>query len=181
MRRLLILGVVAAVAVGGFVVASRSSGPKFDTFRDRTGGFSVTYPAEWIAHAPKDPNLRLFLQVKADSADSATFRVDETQSVVNPADLVYVKSFTDAVISGSHPNVAQHGAVTLNGLSGYYYRYTITDASSGQTLIHFHYFVFQGHKMFSFVLQAVPADLAANSGRLATQFDQIRASFQGSA
>jgi hypothetical protein len=181
LRRLLISAVIAAVAVGGFFVATRSSGPKYTTFHDQAGGFSVTYPAGWIAHAKIDANLRLFLQVNANSVDSVTIRVDPTQAVVNTTDLVDMKAFTDAVISGSHPNVSLQAPLTLNGVHGYYYEYTLQDPSSGETLTHFHYFLFQNHTMLGIVLQATKSDLEANGGRLAAQFDLLRASIHGSA
>lgn len=180
--------IVVAVVVGGFLIGTGGSGgsaPKakpapasFVAFHDDTTGVSISYPASWTPLPAPDPTVRLLLSAGPPGLDSAQVRVQATAAVVGSSStsIADLRAVTDGIVSGSPVIVLPQypRSVTINGLPGYYYLYTLTDAPSGQQLVHAHYFLFQGHSMISIVFQTVSADFT----RLAATFDQMTASLR---
>jgi hypothetical protein len=71
--------------------------------------------------------------------------------------------------------VLKQQAVTVNGLPGYYYFYSLpTDVATGTTLVHSHFFVFPPHEIVSLTFQSIDHDFSG----LAHGFDQVIGTFQ---
>ncbi len=184
----LVVGViVVAVGVAGFLIGNggnsgtnskaKPAPTNFVAFRDASTGVSISYPSSWTALPKSDPTVRLLVTAGgAGNLDSFEVRVQQTSAVVGTSStsIADLRAVTDAIVSGSPVTVLPQypRPVTINSVPGYYYLYTLTDAPSGQQLVHAHYFLFEGHDMVSMVFQTVSADFA----RLAATFDQVTAS-----
>jgi hypothetical protein len=184
-RRLLIGTAVGAgvVVVGGgaYLIGSgtskssksNSNDPTLTTFRDPLTGFSIAYPKSWAPLTPPDPSIRLLLDAGVAGLDYFEIRVQQTQNV-DPNNLTDVKAFTDSILSGSAITVLDQKPVTINGIHGYYYLYTLSDpASTPEKLVHSHYFLYQGHLAYFLVFQALLNDfsrLAPAAGKVVDSF-----------
>ncbi|HEX8770343.1 MAG TPA: hypothetical protein VF711_06210 [Acidimicrobiales bacterium] len=146
----------------------------FTTFHDDLTGFTIQYPTVWPrAQAPVS---EVRFAVSAPRGAAVSVRVNTIEQATTPDNLGNLRSVSNGII-GSNPSakVLKSDAITLNGLIGYYYLYTFTDSTSGLEGVHAHYFLFQGHKMYSLVFQVLPSDLFASAAGV---FDQMAQSFK---
>lgn len=143
----------------------------FVTFKDSEAGFSIRYPRGWTRSQPPVAEIRL--EVSDGKQFSARVRVTRTQVATTPANLANLKAVTDGIV-GPGVQILKEDPITVNGLIGYRYIYTITDNDSGLTTAHLHYFLFQGHKMNNIIFEAVPSDTFS---RIEGVFDQMLGSF----
>jgi hypothetical protein len=180
---------VASVVVLGLIVTAvvLSSGKKatppgparsssgsvpLSTFRDDQTGFTVQYPRSWERVAVPNATYRLVLD--GGNNVGMTLRVFDTETATTATNLENIKAVTDGLVTSNDTvKVVKQQAVTLNGMVGYYYLYTLKD-DAGLDAVHAHYFLFQGHKMNMLVFQSSPDDFP----RLASTFDQIAESFR---
>lgn len=141
---------------------------------DRTAGFQIDYPSSWHVYKPSDPkvqyligpNDRDFVQVRVVAPLPAAFA---------PGDLQAMKKVSDALLSGQAIDIVSENQTTVVGVPGYQYVYTFKDPTSGQTGVHIHDFLFQGARLITLVLQALPeTDLKP----LAKTYDTVLASFR---
>jgi hypothetical protein len=192
--QIVVAGVVLLVAIAVIVVlvtsrspAKKSSASTSTTtpqvasgstpFIDKQGGFSLSYPSSWTVTADSDPNVPLHLLIGPSGLDALLVRVVPLQQSVDTSNETNIKAYTDAVISGSNVNVLQQKAITINGLLGYYYFYSLAQSSTiNATLVHSHFFLFPPHEMVSLTFQATSTDFNA----LASTFDQVIGSFRTS-
>ncbi len=146
----------------------------FTSFHDDLTRFTIQYPTSW--QRAQAPVSEVRLVVTAPEGDVVSVRVNTTEQATTPQNLANLKSVSDGSI-GSNPTakVLKTDAITLNGLIGYYYLYTFTDGASGLEGVHAHYFLFQGHNMYSIVFQVLPSDRFAAAAGV---FDQIAQSFK---
>jgi hypothetical protein len=181
--------VAAAIALIAVVVTTGSSGKKsprasssttvpsassFTPFLDRQANFSLTYPSAWTVAADSDAAVPLHLVIGQSGLDALLVRVVALQQSVDTSNEANIKAYTDAVISGTNVNVLQQKAVTINGLVGYYYFYSLPhDPTINATLVHSHFFLFPPHEMVSLTFQATSDDFTG----LAHTFDQVIGSF----
>lgn len=151
----------------------------FVTYTDPEAGFTLKHPKTWRKVATEEltlpegtmpPNL----VVTPGGLDYVSVRVTQLEGTVGPDNIGDLQAVTDAIISDADVRLLERRSVTVNGMQGYYYLYTFTDASSKQEGLHSHYFLFQGNKMHALVFQAVPAEAIR---RLEPTFDAIRDSF----
>ena len=147
------------------------TGGPFTNFEDQQAKFSLSYPAAWKEVKSTDPNVPLLVHVRSDTLDTVLVRVLPTQATVDTTNEASIKSFTDAVISGTKVNVLKQQAITINGLLGYYYFYALpaNPCYPNITLVHSHFFLFPPHEMLDVVFQATDTDFAP----LASSFDQV--------
>ena len=144
----------------------------FVTFVDPETGFSMRYPRGWRRSEAPVREMRL---VTSDGRQySASVRVIRTEVPTTPANLNNIKSVTDGIV-GPGVKMLTHETITLNGLIGFRYIYTFTDADSGLEGAHLHYFLFQGNNMYSIVFEALPT---GDFGKIEGVFDQMLASFR---
>ncbi len=144
----------------------------FVTFADPETGFSMRYPRGWRRSEAPVREMRL---VTSDGRQySASVRVTRTEVPTTPANLNNIKSVTDGIV-GPGVKMLTHETITLNGLIGFRYIYTFTDADSGLEGAHLHYFLFQGNNMYSVVFEALPT---GDFGKIEGVFDQMLASFR---
>jgi hypothetical protein len=143
-------------------------------FHDDLTGFTIQYPMVWpLAQAPVS---EVRFAVTAPQGAAVSIRVNEIEQATTPDNLGNLKSVSDGIIGGNpSAKVLKTDAITLNGIIGYYYLYTFTDAPSGLQGVHAHYFLFKDHKMYSIVFQVLPADLFASAAGI---FDQMAQSFK---
>jgi hypothetical protein len=141
----------------------------FVTVADEAAGFSVAYPAGWTRLLSPDPQVRLVAQ---SGPASVLVRVTPLATPIGPAQLPAAKELTDRLVlgNGSVHLLAGPHAIRVGGLPGYFYFYTFTDPSSGQTGAHSHFLLFHGNQMISLVFQAVPTDAFKPAAHI---FDQI--------
>lgn len=146
----------------------------FTTFHDDLTGFSIQYPTVWPrAQAPVS---EVRFAVTAPQGAAVSVRMIPTEQATTPQNLANMKSVTEGIIAlNSSARILKTDVITLNGLIGYYYLYTFKDKDSGLDGVHAHYFLFQGHKMYSMVFQVLPADLFASAAGV---FDQMAQSFK---
>jgi hypothetical protein len=170
---------VAAIAVVAVLLSSTSSKkkspPPFMTFVDRQAGFSLSYPSSWSVSRANDANVPLLLNIGASGLDTLLVRVFPLQITVNTANEADIKAVTDAVISGTKVNVLHQEPISVNGLPGYYYFYTLpADPATKTVVVHSHFFVFPPHQMVSLTFQTLEQDFSG----LAHSFDQVMLSFR---
>ena len=180
---------VVAVAVGAYFLGHRSSTStskppsaaasnkvptEFTSFNDPVTGTKLAFPKAWTRLPTANSEADIRLALSAGGSDLVLLRVIPLEGAVTAANMGDVKAVTDALVSGQKVNVLQQQQVEVNGLPGYYYLYTYTDAQTGQQGVHAHYFLFQGKKMNSIVFQAQPS---TDFQRLAPTFDQVANSF----
>ncbi|MGI8777944.1 MAG: hypothetical protein ACR2LJ_11340 [Acidimicrobiales bacterium] len=144
----------------------------FVTFKDSEAGFTIRYPRGWARSQPPVAEIRLWASDGKQFA--ASVRVIHTEEVTTPANLANLKAVTDGIV-GPGVQILKQDPITVNGLIGYRYIYTLTDKDSGLTAAHLHYFLFQGHKMNSIVFEAVPSETFS---RIEGVFDQMLGSFR---
>jgi len=144
----------------------------FVTFKDSEAGFSIRYPRGWTRSQPPVAEIRLWATDGKQFATSV--RVTRTEQVTTPANLANLKAVTDGIV-GPGVQILKQDPITVNGLIGFRYIYTLTDKDSGLTTAHLHYFLFQGHKMNSIVFEALPSETFS---RIEAVFDQMLASFR---
>lgn len=144
----------------------------FVTYRDFETNFTMRYPRAW--HRTEVPNREIRLQLTDDRQVAVRVQVRRTEVATTPANVGNL----DAVMSGlivDDSRVLTKDPVTINGLIGFRYIYTFTDAETGLEQAHLHYFLYQGHKLNSIVFAVVPSsDFAKFEGI----FDQMINSFQ---
>jgi hypothetical protein len=175
-----LLGLIAAaffLGRGTTSPSTKKAGAKgglpagFITYHNAADGFSISYPGTWKQVA--DPAASLLVSAGGD--DAVLIRVQQLQSAVNTNNVNDVKAFTDSVLSspGAKLTVLGSRPITVAGIKGYYYLYTI---ASGQDLaVHAHYFLFQGRKLITMVFQGLPYN---DFIKLAPTFDQISGSLK---
>lgn len=151
----------------------------FVTYTDSEAGFTLKHPRTWRVVAAEELNLPEGttppnLVVTPGGLDYVSVRVSELEGTVGPDNIGDLQAVTDAIISDADVRVLERRSVTVNGMAGYYYLYTFTDAATKQEGLHSHYFLFQGNRMNAVVFQAVPAEAIR---RLEPTFDAIRDSF----
>ncbi len=146
----------------------------FTTFHDDLTGFTIQYPTVWPrAQAPVS---EVRFAVTAPQGAAVSVRMITTEQATTPQNLANMKSVTEGIIAlNPSAKILKTDVITLNGLIGYYYLYTFKDKDSGLDGVHAHYFLFQGHKMYSMVFQVLPADLFASAAGV---FDQMAQSFK---
>lgn len=178
------LGVAAVLALllGGVIGRHIAPSPPPATpatvrFEDAVNHLAVAYPSSWERRTPRDQAVR----VVAASADaSASLSLSVRRSGLEPvtaATLAVVRPLTDDLIASDTRihGAAEPSPVTLGGLPGYRYRYSLTK-SDGRSAAHVHYFLFKGRELIQLVLQAEPAQRLT---RFDPTFDDIAASFDG--
>ncbi len=183
-RRHRVVAIVAAGAVvaglgGGGYLLSRGSGSPGSTpvhyvsFHSARDGFTISYPRTWKRVTPTDPSVPLL--VSAGGQDAMSIRVIQLQSAVNTTNIASLKSVTDSILSASPDklSVLTSKAVSVNGIGGYFYVYTFSvdpTNPTGPTVVHAHYFLFQGRKLIILVFQAEPS---SDFLHLAATFDKV--------
>lgn len=183
-RRHRVVAIVAAGAVvaglgGGGYLLSRGSGSAGSTpvhyvsFHSARDGFTISYPRTWKRVTPTDPSVPLL--VSAGGQDAMSIRVIQLQSAVNTTNISSLKSVTDSILSASPDklSVLTSKAVSVNGIGGYFYVYTFSvdpTNPTGPTVVHAHYFLFQGRKLIILVFQAEPS---SDFLHLAATFDKV--------
>jgi hypothetical protein len=198
-RQVLLLSVLTVVvlliAVLGFVLSrgaskkgGQASGPTTTsvsvvtvppadlvTFHDDQTGFTVKYPKTWKQLGAPVSDIRLTLD--AGGNDGVQIRIFPIQTPATTDNIANLKAVTDTIVFGDQTagrKEIQEQLVTLNGKLTYYYIFTYPDPVTEQEGVHVTYFVFEGHRMFEMVFQAVPAD---DFQKEAGIFDQIAESF----
>ena len=188
---------VVVAAIGAFVLASGGDGEtasgtapsttapgtpttlpasQLVTHRDEATGFSIKYPRTWQKANLPSPDGPVRLVLLAGGLNGVSVRVDRTEVPTTPENLANIKAVTDGIVgTNASAKVLQQREVTFNGMPGYYYLYTFTDAETGAEGAHGHYFLFKGRKMHSLVFQTIPATDFAG---LAQVFDQVAETFQ---
>ncbi|MDQ6616226.1 MAG: hypothetical protein M3083_16165 [Actinomycetota bacterium] len=152
--------------------------PSPGVFVDRQAGFSLSYPPAWTLESSTDPNVPLLLSIARQGLDALLLRVTPLAKSIDTSSVANIKAFTDAVISGTKVTVLQQQPITVHGLAGYYYFYTLPkDPASGVTLVHSHFFLFPPNYMVSMTFQSLDKDFAT----LAKTFDQVVSSFRATA
>lgn len=149
----------------------------YTTFVDAETGVKLSYPKEWTQRSTADlpeKSLRLLAGIP-NTADSVSVRVNAYTSEITAANLNDQKNVFDGVIGDDNRKVLVNQTLDLRGLPALFYVYSFTDASTGQSGIHAHFFVFQGRKLVSMVFQAVPE---ARYALLAPVFDKIANSLE---
>lgn len=148
---------------------------ELDTFHDAATGVTVKYPKRWRRLGAPSSDVLLWLEAGGRDAMLVRLYPIPIETPATPDNIGNLKTFTDGIIALDRDNrVIQSQLVQLNGRLAYYYLYTFRDTVSGQEGVHLHWFVFEGHRIFSMVFQAVPSeDIRALEGI----FNQIAASF----
>lgn len=143
-------------------------------FHDNETGSTIRYPIGWQRLQAPSRDVRLVASAPGGTA-ALLLRVERTEQATTPANLANVKAITDGIVgSNNGAQVLKEQAINDNGLIGFYYLYLFKDAN-GLDAVHAHYFLFQGHKMNSIVLEADPGD---GFTKLTGLFDQIADSFR---
>lgn len=145
----------------------------FLTYKDLEPEFAFTmrYPRGWTRSEAPVREVRL---IASDGKQFSTLvRVIHTEQATTPANLANIKTFAEGSLD---PNikVLKQDTVNVNGMIGFRYIYTYTDATSGLTGAHIHYFLFQGHKMNSIIFESANGDF----NRMEGVFDQMLDSFR---
>lgn len=153
-----ILVLVAAVtACGG--AAKKPAQAQWLLHRDVLNGFTIEYPAAWNVYVP--PSGAQFL-AGPDDTDFAEVRVISGIGVTfqnGTADAAAEQQLIRQELVGQKITVASCKQVAYGGLNGWEYDYGFQDQSRG-TGVHFHVFLFQGDRIHTIVLQALPVSRA---------------------
>ncbi|MEA2685541.1 MAG: PsbP-like protein [Actinomycetota bacterium] len=145
----------------------------FATFTSPSQGFSVKYPKDW-AYISDDGGITLDAGGAGDAVDIRLLERTEIPTTVD--NLVNIKAFTDGIVgSNKSAVILKQQPIVVNGMPGYYYLYTFTEAETGAQGAHAHYFLFRGRNMYTLIFQALPQEGFA---RLSRVFDQMAESFQ---
>ena len=140
----------------------------FARFTSEKQGFSIDYPKDWGLFETETGELALDAGGNDVVSVSLFMRTDVPTTVDN---LANIKAFTDgAVTSNKSAQILKVQAIMVDGMPGYYYLYTFTDAETGAEGAHAHYFLFRGRNMYVMIFQALPSDGFA---RLSSVFDQM--------
>lgn len=147
----------------------------FVVFTDPQTGISLQYPETWVPLQRPQGSLRL--SVGTGSGTGLRVRVDPTEGVIDTAEeLEAVRALTDRFASAEGVQVVQREAVEINGMIGISYLARFTHEETGAKVANVQYFLFKGNTMHNLLFQAVPEE---DFERLAPEFNQILASFQG--
>lgn len=158
--------------------AQASEPAGFTEFRNDEAGIALSYPSSWVELRPKKPEENLLIASDG-GGNVISLRVVDLPKAVSKQEVESgtIQKETDQVV-GANPQATllnEPRQLELGGLPGYWYLYSFPDKVSGQPGVHSHYFIFDGKKMFSLVLQTVPAEKFQES---APVFDQITNSFR---
>ncbi|HEU5035345.1 MAG TPA: hypothetical protein VFT62_11415 [Mycobacteriales bacterium] len=137
------------------------------------GHFTVGVPTSW-RRAPAAGSADLLARNQSGSG-SLLVRTLTLAKPIDPRHPRAVKDVLGTILHTGGLRVLAERAVTVNGTPGYVYVYTFSDASSGATTMHWHYFFFDGRRLHVLVLQALPA---SSFDQLAPTFDAIAKSVQ---
>ena len=171
----LVVLVVVVVVVVGIVLGSGGGRSKFATFRDPSGGFTLTYPSSWTVTKDTDSTVALLATVNSDPLDIMQIRVTPVDATVNTSNVADIEAVTNAVISGTKVNSLQPQALTVDGVPAYYYLYSLPrDPTTGTTLEHSQFFIFPPHEMVDVVFQTEVSRSSTYTGT----FAQVIRSFQ---
>lgn len=182
-KRLLVLIVAfVLIACGGVLYAvygHRHAQPppvaanvpaSYSSYTDAALGYRIAYPGRW--RRTTDGQGGLLLQ--PGGQDAVNVREFTLQRAVDTGNLADMQAVTNAVLStpDAHLTVLASQQVNVGGLPGIYYLYYFP--SGDEQGVHGHYFLFDGNRMFTIVVQALPA---ADFQQLATTFDTVVQSF----
>ena len=192
-RVLLALLVVAALAAGAYAFGTYQGNqakapgttgttvfqpPKeFATLTDPETGVKLSVPQNWAQYSTKelkDKAIRLIVGIP-NTGDTVVVRVNSYSTEITEANLADQKNVFDQLLGAEDIEVFVNEMTKLNGMPALFYVYRFTDAATGTTGIHAHYFVFQGRKMVSLIFQALPEPRYQT---LASTFDRIANSLE---
>ena len=195
-RVLLALLVVAALAAGAYAFGTYQAGkarpdgdakapgttvfqtPKeFATLTDPETGVKLSVPNNWAQYSTKDladKAIRLMVGIP-NTGDTVVVRVSSYSSEITEANLADQKNVFDQLLAAEKIQIFVNESTKLGNLPALFYVYRFTDAATGTSGIHAHYFVFQGRKMVSLIFQALPE---ARYETLAPTFDKIANSLE---
>jgi hypothetical protein len=181
--RLIALAVVLLLIAAGVVVylvygrgtstprATAAATPaSYIVYTNEPLGYRIAYPSAWKQTTDGQGGVVL----QAGGQDAVNVREFTLQHAINTSNLSDMQAVTNAVLStpNAHLTVLASQRVSVGGLPGIYYLYYFP--SGGEQGVHGHYFLFNGNRMFTIVVQALPA---SDFQRLAKTFDAIAQSF----
>ncbi len=144
----------------------------FVSYTDPETNFSIRYPRSW--RRTEAPIREIRLQITDGRQYACRIQVIRTEEATTPANVANLVPVMQGII-GEGIRILSQNSVTVNGLIGFRFIYTVTDDESGLEEAHLHYFLFQGHKMHSIVFAAVPAtDFANIEGVFLQMLDSFR-------
>ena len=176
---------------GGTTGTEGTGAIDFVPYRDDRSGFTITYPKLWAVYGRvpghgtlldnSDPHVKLVLDAGTGGDAVRVSLCQLEKPVVNASGLGDVKTVTDGIFGQIVAQAPERQIkllygrpITLNGMVGYSYVYTYTDAS-GEQGTHVHYFLYQGRQLYQLIFQAVPSD---HLKRFSSLFDQVADSFR---
>lgn len=147
-------------AVATTTTRRAASSGRYVAYRDDQGRFSIQRPEGWTER-PLTENNRLRVS-SPDGTGAILVRVDPADPPVagdNPdeirrrADLTFMELLKFAPTA----RTLQSEPVTVNGLPGYHYLYTIT-VGDGREAVHLQYFLYRGDRVYMVVFEALPRE-----------------------
>lgn len=167
-----VLGVAGSGCGGGSSKAAtpapRPSSLGWREHVDAQAGFVIDYPENWSIYQPIDPGVQ-FLAGPNDH-DFVEVRVISNLPVnFAPGDTQVMKQVVDRLLATQAIAIVSTTQVNIAGLTGWEYVYSFRDPRAGVG-VHVHVFLFQGNRLHTIVLQALPA---SQLKLLAPTFDRI--------
>lgn len=140
---------------------------------DHNAGFTIDYPARWNVYRSQDPGVQFL--AGPDGQDFVLVRVIAPLPLsVGSTDLQAMRQIIDGMLAKQPINIRSEQQVTLAGLPGWDYVYSFADPKLG-TGLHVHLFLFKGNRLYTLVLQALPA---SRWSKLQPEFEQILQRFR---
>ena len=156
------------------------SGPSYFTFQDPANEFSISRPQGWIARglATQDPNIPFIVGPDAPypPADFVAVVIHPLPFVLRNSDLVAFKDFLVEQLSNEDNIITEEPSPYIDGHAGYLF--TTSNPKSAPTTLHQTYYLIDGNRYISIILQIEPPTDSTALSNLAPIFQTMAQSFK---
>jgi hypothetical protein len=152
----------------------------FITVQDPVNEFSISRPQGWVARGLVSPDPNIAMIVGPDApypiADFVAVTMHKLPFPLNNKDVVQFKDFVLQLLGNDLNLIGQNPSPTINGHAGYFFVWSYPKAAP--TTLHEAYYLIDGDRFVTILLQIEPATDSTSLANLAPVFQQVAQSFK---
>jgi hypothetical protein len=157
-----------------------ASAAGFITVQDPVNEFSISRPQGWVARGLVSPDPNIAMIVGPDApypiADFVAVTMHRLPFALGNKDVVQFKDFILQLLGSDLNLIGQNPSPTINGHAGYFFVWSYPKAAP--TTLHEAYYLIDGDRFVTIVLQIEPATDSTSLANLSPVFQQVAQSFK---
>jgi hypothetical protein len=160
--------------------SASASGGGFITVQDPVNEFSISRPEGWVARGlvSPDPNIAMIVGPDAPypNADFVAVTMHRLPFPLANKDVVQFKDFILQLLGSDLNLIGQNPSPTINGHAGYFFTWSYPKAAP--TTLHQAYYLIDGDRFVTILLQIEPATDSTSLANLSPVFQSMAQSFK---